>query len=236
MAGVKVEVLRDGDALARAAVDWFETIIGRNDGRIAICLTGGTTPERMYSLLADRDLPWARIHVFWGDERYVPHGDPLSNAGMARRVLLERIAIPEENLHPIPTDTVDPEAAAELYEAELKVFYGADEPHPDRPVFDIVLNGMGPDGHFASLFPEARSLDERRRWAVAAEPGMEPYVPRVTLTYPVLESCRAAAFLVSGAGKKDMLSRVLLGEDLPAARFKPQGALTWFVDRAAAGL
>ena len=225
----------DAEALARAAKDWFIEQVGRNSGRIAVCLTGGSTPERLYRLLAQKELPWERMHFFWSDERFVPPDDPLNNARMARRALLDHVPVPPENLHPIPTETSGPQESAALYEAELKQFYGADRLDPERPLFDLVLNGMGDDGHTASLFPGSPALDERERWAVAAEPGMEPKVPRVTLTFPVLESCRASAFLVSGAGKKATLARVLAGEDLPAARLKPLGPLTWFVDRAAAG-
>jgi 6-phosphogluconolactonase len=173
--------------------------------------------------------------VFWSDERFVPDSDPLSNARMARLALLDHVPIPPGHVHPIPTATAGPEDSAQLYEGELKRFYGADTLDPARPLFDLVLNGMGDDGHTASLFPGSPALAERDRWAVAAEAGMDPRVPRVTLTFPVLESCRASVFLVSGAGKRETLRRVLSGEDLPAARLKPQGPLIWFADEAAAG-
>jgi len=192
----------------------------------------------MYRQLATRPLPWERIHVFWGDERFVPEGDSLSNARMARRAMLDHVPIPSAQVHPIPTDTAGPEESAGRYEAELKRFYGADTLDPARPLFDLVLNGMGDDGHTASLFPgaSASALAERERWAVATEPEMEPLVPRVTLTFPVLESCRASAFLVSGAGKRETLRRVFSAEDLPAARLNPLGPLTWFADEAAAAV
>lgn len=235
MAQTDLKVFPDKDALARGAADFVEARIAANAGRIALCLTGGTTPECMYKLLAKRALPWQRIHIFWGDERFVPTGDPLSNARMARHALIDQVPIPSAHVHMIPTATSSPKESAALYEAELKRFYGADTLDPARPLFDLVLNGMGDDGHTASLFPGAPSLDERGKWVVAAEPGMEPRVPRVTLTFPVLESCRAALFMVSGFGKKAALKKVLAGEDLPAARLKPQGPLTWFVDKAAAG-
>jgi 6-phosphogluconolactonase len=236
MTGAELKVFPDKEALAWAAADWFAERLRENPGRIAICITGGSTPEGMYRQLAARPLPWERIHVFWSDERFVPEGDPLSNARMARRALLDHVPIPSAHVHPIPTATAGPEESAELYEAELKRFYGADELDPARPLFDLVLNGMGDDGHTASLFPGSPALAEREHWAVATEAGMDPRVPRVTLTFPVLESCRASAFLVSGAGKRETLQRVLSGEGLPAARLKPQGPLIWFADEAAAGV
>lgn len=235
METAELKIFPDKDALARGAADFVEARVAANPGRVALCLTGGSTPEGMYKLLAKRSLPWQRIHIFFGDERFVPIGDPLSNARMACRALTDHVPIPSAHLHPIPTATSGPEESAALYEAELKRFYGAETLDPARPLFDLVLNGMGDDGHTASLFPGAESLNERIKWAVAAEPGMEPRVRRVTLTFPVLESCRAAMFMVSGLGKKETLQRVLAGEDLPAARLTPQGPLTWFVDKAAAG-
>ncbi len=234
MTGAELKVFPDKEALAWAAADWFVERLRENPDRIAICITGGSTPEGMYRQLAARPLPWERIHVFWSDERFVPESDPLSNARMARRALLDHVPVPPAQVHPIPTDTAGPEESAERYEEQLKRFYGADMLDPARPLFDLVLNGMGDDGHTASLFPGASALAERERWAVATEPGMEPLVPRVTLTFPVLESCRASAFLVSGAGKRETLRRVFSAEDLPAARLNPLGPLTWFADEAAA--
>ena len=229
-----LRIYPDKAALAEAAADWFVEHVGRNPGRVAVCLTGGSTPESLYRLLARRDLPWGRMHIFWGDERFVPADDPRSNARMTRAALLDQVPVPPENVHPIPTDAASPEEGARLYEATLKAFYGADEFDPAHPLFDIVLNGLGDDGHTASLFPGSPALDETARWVVSAEPGMEPRVPRITLTFPALQSCEASAFLVSGEGKKAALKPVLDGEDFPATRLQPVGALTWFVDRAAA--
>ena len=139
--------------------------------------------------------------------------------------------IPPENIFPVPFEET-PDRAANNYEQTLQKFYGADKLDPQRPLFDAVLLGLGDDGHTASLFPHSRALSERHRWAVAAVDGALPH-PRITLTYPVLESSRAVAFLVSGAGKRDALRRVWRGDDLPAARLRPQGELVWFIDRAA---
>ncbi|MGQ4273213.1 6-phosphogluconolactonase [Terrihabitans sp. B22-R8] len=225
----------DSDALARAAEQWFIDIVQSGGERIAVCLTGGSTPERLYRLLTALDLPWQKMHFFLSDERFVPAEDSRNNMAMARRALLDHVPVPAENVHAVPTDSASPDEAAALYEQDLKAFYGADNLDPERPLFDLVLNGMGDDGHTASLFPGSPALAERARWAVAADAGMEPHVPRVTLTYPALESCRASGFLVSGAGKANALSRVRAGEHVPAARLRPQGTLTWFIDRAAAG-
>ncbi len=230
---LNVEILQDPDDLAERARQWFLAAIDHNPGRVAVCLTGGSTPERLYRLLAAESLPWARIHVFFSDERFVPPGDELNNAGMARRALLDHVSIPVENVHPIPTETSSPDESAQRYEAELKAFYGADMLDASRPLFDLVLNGMGDDGHTASLFPGMSTLKEREKWVVASEAGMKPFVPRVTLTFPTLESCRFSAFLVAGAAKAATLARVRAGEDLPSARLKPHGDLVWLIDRAA---
>src|SRR3954453_10967371 len=138
----------DKAAMARAAADLLLTRIAASSGRIAICLTGGSSPKQLYELLAtdayhDR-IPWPRVHWFIGDERFVPAGDPLHNMTMARRAFLDACA-PSANIHPIPTDTADPEAAARAYERELKMFYGADELDVARPLFDLVLLGIGAD-------------------------------------------------------------------------------------------
>jgi 6-phosphogluconolactonase len=207
--------------------------------RIAVCLTGGSSPEGLYRLLGEEPwrskVPWERVHWFMGDDRFVPESDPLSNMGMARRLFLARVGAPRGNIHPIPTDANYPEGAANIYEDELKSFYGAERLDPSRPLFDLVLMGLGPDGHTASLFPDSRALDEKNRWVVAVpKAGMEPFVPRVTLTFPALASTREMLFMVDGAGKRDILQRVFAGEDLPGSRVHSDGELVWLLDRAAA--
>jgi 6-phosphogluconolactonase len=170
-----------------------------------------------------------------GDDRFVPENDPLSNMGMARRLFLDKVSAPRRNVHAIPTDADDPETAAILYQDMLRKFYGAERLDPARPLFDLVLMGVGPDGHTASLFPGSHALEEKERWVVGvAKAGMEPLVPRVTLTFPALASTREMLFIVDGAGKRDILRRVFFGEDLPAARAHSDGALVWLLDRAAA--
>jgi len=156
--------------------------------------------------------------------------------GVARASFLDRCA-PAANVHPIPTSTADPadpDRSATLYEQELKSFYGADALDPARPLFDLVLMGVGPDGHTASLFPGYPALDEVRRWVVGVpKANVEPFVPRVTLTLPTLASCREMLFEVAGAGKRAILTRVLAGENLPANRAQSTGETVWLVDQAA---
>ena len=196
----KLEILADPEALSRRVADWMLELATAKDGVFAVALSGGSTPRRLYEHLAGppyRDVfPWSRTHWFWGDERFVPHDDALSNYRMVREALLSRAPIPAINIHPIPTEGISPEAAASAYERELKSFYGAERLDPARPLFDVNLLGLGPDGHTASLFPGTAVLAERDRW-VAAVIGAKSEA-RITLTYPALESSRHAAFLVAG--------------------------------------
>jgi len=235
----QVIVVADAGAIAETAARRLLARLKDAKSRAAVGLTGGSSPERLYRLLAQApwrgEVPWDRVHWFIGDDRFVLETDPLSNMGMARRLFLAPVGAPPGNIHPIPTDTNYPEAAARLYEDELKSFYGADRLDPARPLFDLVLMGLGPDGHTASLFPNSRALDEKERWVVGvAKAGFEPHVPRVTLTFPALASTREMLFEVDGTDKRDILRRVLGGEDLPAARAQPVGDLVWLIDRAAA--
>jgi 6-phosphogluconolactonase len=152
---------------------------------------------------------------------------------MARRTFLNSCA-PDANIHAIPTDTADPEQSARRYESELKSFYGANELDSARPLFDVVLMGVGPDGHTASLFPDYPAIEETERWVVGVPKAhVEPFVPRVTLTLPALGSCREMLFEVSGPDKRAILTRVLAGENLPANRAHSMGETIWLVDKAA---
>jgi 6-phosphogluconolactonase len=226
-----LEVFDDADAVARRAADWLLSLAQAKDGPFALCLSGGSTPRRLYALLAAppfRDaFPWLRTHLFWGDERLVPHDHPDSNYRMVREALLAHVPIPPENIHPIPTDVAAADAAS-VYERTLRAFHARD---PAQPLFDITLLGLGTDGHTASLFPGVSALDERDRWA-AAVVGAKPEA-RITLTYPALESSRRIAFLVTGDDKRAVLARIRAGtSDDPAARIR--GDIVWFADRAAA--
>jgi 6-phosphogluconolactonase len=234
---IKVVAVTDPAALAKAAAERIVTRIAANGGRIAICLAGGSSPKQLYQLLATdayrSRIPWDRVHWFVGDERFVPPNDPLNNMAMARSVFLDRWA-PAANIHPIPTDCADPQEAARRYERELKSFYGADSLDSVRPLFDVVLLGVGPDGHTASLFPDYPAVEETERWVIdVPKAHVEPFVPRVTLTLPALGSCREMLFEASGSGKRPILARVLGGENLPANRAHSVAETTWLVDAAA---
>ena len=233
----KVIAVSDSSALAKAAAERVMTRIVANGGRVAICLTGGSSPKQLYRLLATdawrSRIPWNRVHWFIGDERFVPADDPLNNMAMARLAFLDLCA-PACNIHPIQTDTGSPEQAAFHYESELQSFYGADQLDPARPLFDLVLMGVGPDGHTASLFPDYPAVEETERWVVGVPKAhVEPFVPRVTLTLPALGSCREMLFEVSGPDKRAILTRMLDGENLPASRARSMGETIWLVDTAA---
>jgi 6-phosphogluconolactonase len=233
----KIIAVADPAALAKAAADRVLAGIAANAARVAICLAGGSSPKQLYQLLATEAyrsrIPWDRVHWFVGDERFVPAADPLSNIAMMRDAFLDRCA-PIANIHPIATDCAGPDEAARRYERGLKSFYGADELDPGRPLFDVVLLGVGPDGHTASLFPGYPAVAETRRWAIEVPKAhVEPFVPRVTLTLPALGSCREMLIEASGAGKRPILSRVFAGEDLPANRARSTGETIWLVDTAA---
>jgi 6-phosphogluconolactonase len=235
----KIIVVADPAAIAQTAATRLLERVKQTSGKAAVCLTGGSSPQALYRLLAEEPwrgrVPWDRVHWFMGDDRFVSESDPLSNMGMARRLLLDRVQAPRGNVHPIPTDTNYPEAAARLYAEDLQQFYGAERLDPARPLFDMVLMGLGSDGHTASLFPNSAALDEKERWVLGVgKAGMEPFVPRVTLTFPALASTREMLFQVDGADKREILRRVLAGDDLPAARAYADGDLVWLLDRAAA--
>ena len=229
----------DAAALAETAANRLLTRISANSDRVAICLTGGSSPKQLYRLLASvpyaKRIPWDRVHWFIGDDRFVPANDSLNNMGMAREIFLDRFA-PPANIHPIPTDAAGPEEAARLYERELQSFYGARELDSARPLFDLVLMGVGPDGHTASLFPDYPELEENRRWVIGVPKAhVEPFVPRVTLTLPALSSCREMLFEVAGQEKRAILNRLATDKTLPANRARSQGETVWLVDKAAIG-
>jgi 6-phosphogluconolactonase len=234
----KLTTVADPDALAQAAATRLMARLAEPRDRFAVCLTGGSSPEGLYRLLPSEPyrsrIPWERVHWFWGDDRFVPQDDERSNAGAARRLFLDRVPAPAAHIHPIPTEAPNVDAAARGYAAELSAFYGAERLDPARPLFELVLMGVGNDGHTAALFPGQRQVDETQRWVVGVpEAGMEPYVPRVSLTLPALASTREMLFLVQGRGKREILARIMQGADLPAARAHAQGALVWLIDRDA---
>jgi 6-phosphogluconolactonase len=232
-------VFPDLDALSRAVLEESlrivrEAVVQR--GRCAIALSGGHTPAKMYDLWAreySAKTPWDRIHLFWGDERYVPQGDPLSNYRMARESLISRVPIPAANVHPVPTEISPPAAAAEAYEGELRKFFGS-----AAPAIDLQLQGLGVEGHTASLFPGSPVLEEKQRWVAAVEVDATPK-RRITFTPVVLNCGLNTFFLVAGKDKREILT-ALQGENqpktsqYPAARLHPAGPVIWFLDSAAA--
>ncbi|WNV08929.1 6-phosphogluconolactonase [Tardiphaga sp. 709] len=232
-----IVVVEDAVALAEAAAERLVERIEANPGRIAICMTGGSSPKRLYELLATEpyrsEIPWDRVHWFIGDDRFVPSGDPNNNMTMARTAFLDACA-PLANVHPIKTDAAGPDEAAALYMRELQSFYGTDKLDKAKPLFDLVLLGVGPDGHVASLFPSYPAIEVTDRWVVGVpEAHVKPFVPRVSLTLPALASCREMLFLMSGEDKCAILTRVLKGEDLPANRARSDGETVWLCDKAA---
>lgn len=233
-----VRVFSDVDEMSlRAAQATVRTITNavRATGQCSLVLSGGSTPRTLYGLLASQfstDIPWDRVHLFWGDERYVPAGDPHSNYGMARQALLDHVACPAANVHPMLTGFATAALAAREYEATLRNHFPGDWPR-----FDLVLLGLGSDGHTASLFPRSSALSEETRWVLAAQAPAPPPA-RLTLTLPALNRAAAVYFLVAGANKADALDRVLGGRAdsnlYPAAAVRPEnGTVTWWLDRHA---
>jgi 6-phosphogluconolactonase len=236
-ASTQGRTFESAETLAQGVAEWLCALAQASDHDFAICLSGGSTPRRLYERLATRAIasrfPWSRSHWFWGDERFVPHDHPDSNYRMARDALLSRVPIPSENIHAIRTEGLSPERAAAAYETTLKRFHYAEMLSPERPLFDVTLLGIGEDGHTASLFPGQPALQESHRWVVPVVGAKSE--PRITLTYPALDSSRDVAFLATGEGKREAVARAKVGDcKIPAAMVRPVGCLHWFTDRAAA--
>lgn len=235
----RVHVADDLEALSlRAAGAIARAIDGvvRATGRCSLALSGGSTPGPLYRLLATRfrdAVPWAEVHVFWTDERWVPPDDPRSNQRMAREALLDHVPCPAGNVHPMPTHFADPGRAAREYEATLAGWFAG-----ARPRFDLAILGLGADGHTASLFPGSAAVREEARGVLAVTGPADP-PRRLTLTLPVLARSARSHFLVAGAGKAPEVRRVLSGaadpEVFPAARIhRAPGEVVWWIDREAA--
>ena len=233
----RVEILADAPTLARHVATWLTEAALAATGPFRVSLSGGSTPKALYELLASRAFkerfPWQRVEWYWGDERFVSYDHPDSNYRMVREAMLAKAPVSPENIHPVPVDG-SPDDAARRYEQVLQTAYGATVLEPSRPLFDVTLLGLGPDGHTASLLPGDPVLEDRSRWVAAVAHG-RPEV-RITMTYPVIESSRRVAFLVEGPEKAAILREIRSGRSqAPAARVRPLGQLYWFVDRAAAG-
>jgi 6-phosphogluconolactonase len=235
-----MQIYPDAESLSRAAAQLFvdeARQAGTSAGRFSVNLSGGSTPKRVFELLAAspfrEQVPWNKVHVFWGDERMVPPSDPRSNAHMTRLALLDHVAIPARQVHPIAGD-IDPAESARQYEALLKSFFAGEAPR-----FDLTFLGLGENGHTASLFPHTPVLHEKDRWVKEVNVE-EVKMWHVTMTAPVLNQGKLVVFLAAGASKVTVLREVREGprdiERLPAQLIAPSpGELRWMVDRAAAG-
>jgi 6-phosphogluconolactonase len=240
----QIVVLSDREMLAAEAADRFvalaQAAVAAN-GRFSVALTGGSTPEGMYRLLAQsprkEQVDWTNAHIFWGDERFVPPDDPDSLWRMAQETFLNDVPLPAANLYPMPTVDLAPEMAARQYAQTLTDFFT-----PDPPRFDLILLGMGPDSHIASIFPghpTATAPDEQLVVAVTNSPKPPP--TRLTLTYKVINQAANVIFLVAGSDKAAAVAQVLSGEQdpgqWPAQGVQPEnGRLLWLLDQAAASM
>lgn len=242
---MSVSIHPDVDSLSRAAAEEFVEL-GRASirarGRFTAVLSGGSTPRRMYEFLAARPLrdgiDWSRVEVFWGDERGVPPDHPDSNFHLASSALLERVPIAARHIHRIRAEASDRDAAARGYQMEIARAFEVD-PGGVPPSFDLLLLGMGGDGHTASLFPGGEAILERRRWAVGVDAPQRPPPSRITLTPPILNRAREIRVLVAGQDKAATLRAVLQGPReptrTPVQRIEPEdGRMIWLVDDAAA--
>jgi 6-phosphogluconolactonase len=239
-----IVVVRDSVELSYKAAELLVRCISETlsrKERFSMALSGGSTPQALFSLLVEDDyfkntIPWEKIHFFWGDERHVPPQDEQSNYRMANDIMLAKAHVQTENIHRMPTEQADAGKVAKDYEQELRHFFelATDE----LPVFDFNLLGIGPDGHTASLFPETEALHENRRLVVAN--WVEKFqTHRITMTAPVLNNADTIVFLVSGKEKAEVLQKVLEGDHqpdlLPAQLIQPiRGRLIWLVDQVAA--
>ena len=235
-----IRIFDDPEAMSRAAAELLVSIARQAvaaRGRFSVALSGGGTPRRTYELLATapyrEQVDWSRTHFFWGDERCVPTDDHRSNARLAREALLGQVPIPPGQVHPMDCRP-SPEEGARRYEVMLREFFA-----PAAPCFDLILLGLGDNGHTASLFPGTPALTESERWVAAVYVPQQELV-RLTLTAPLINGAAAVAFLVAGAAKAAVVREVIQGPRdplrLPAQLINPQrGELYWLLDKAAAG-
>lgn len=230
----QIEILADLNALVDRAL---ELVVEKLQAAIAtrniatIALSGGSTPKPLYEKLAQQNLPWDKLHIFWGDERYVPADHPDSNQHMARLAWLDKVPIPPANIHPMPTDDADPAIAAQKHEAELQAFFNAKP--GEFPAFDVILLGIGDDAHTASLFPHTPALQVRDRLITV---GNKDGNPRITFTAPLINAARSVIFMVAGANKYNALTQIFADQadenTYPARLIKPQGELWWLLERS----
>jgi 6-phosphogluconolactonase len=238
---MSIAIYPDSDALSKAAAEYVVRIANEaiaNHDYFTIALSGGTTPKKLYSLLASEpyrsQIDWSRVEVFWGDERCVAADDPDSNYRMAYETLLSKVNIPDSHIHRMPADEEDHDAASLKYTQEMQRVFGTN----GVPSFDLLQLGMGPEGHTASLFPHQPSLKENQRLVMLVSVPKPP-PQRLTFTPPLLNAAHHIQFLVTGAEKADALKEVLEGEyqpdEYPAQIVRPSnGEVTWMLDTAVA--
>lgn len=230
-----VEVLPDKTALIERSLEVvlskMQTAIQERD-RCTIALAGGSTPKPLYEAIAAQDLPWEKIHVFWGDERYVPADHPDSNQRMARQAWLDKVDIPETNIHPMPTTGESPLADAQKHEDHLREFFKVAV--GEFPPFDVILLGMGDDAHTASLFPHTDALNVQDNLVTV---GNKDGQPRITFTASLINHAHCVIFLVAGASKRPALAQVFAPAadplTYPSRLIQPTGELWWLLDEAA---
>jgi len=232
-----IRILNAPQELFQAAAAEFIALAStaiRDHRKFTVALSGGSTPKSLYSVLARSALPWDKIFFFWSDERHVPPDHPDSNYRMAKEALLSKVPVPPENIFRVRAEEKDANVVAQDYEEALKLFFRLKP--GEFPRFDLILLGLGPDGHTASLFPNTAALNETKRLVVAN--WVEKFkANRITFTYPVLNNAACVIFLVSGADKADMVRTVLEDgrADLPSQRVHPvNGRLLWLLDKGAA--
>ncbi|MCY7352379.1 MAG: 6-phosphogluconolactonase [Cytophagaceae bacterium] len=239
---MQLHIHENPEALSKAVADWLVKYVGevlQRQERFTIALSGGSTPQALYDLLAKspyrESIAWEKMHVFWGDERYVPFSDARNNARMAFDTLLQKVPIPAGQIHVMQTD-VEPEASAAAYEKLLHTYFDA-----NTTTFDLVLLGMGDDGHTLSLFPGTAVVHEEQAWVKAYYLDAQAMY-RLTLTAPVVNRAGCVVFLVTGSKKAGVFKAVLKGylngpyqpELYPSQRIQPgNGNLIWFTDKAA---
>lgn len=228
-------VVPDKQALSERALEIVVERINtalETRGICTLALAGGSTPKPVYEALSLLNLPWERLHIFWGDERYVSPDHPDSNQGMARQAWLDKIDIPPENIHPMPTDSQDAVLDAQKYESQLQQWFNLTG--SEFPTFDLILLGMGDDGHTASLFPHTAALDVGDRSITVGDKDGQP---RITFTVPLINHARSVLFLVSGESKRPALAQVFAevgdAKAYPSRLIHPQGELIWLLDQAA---
>jgi 6-phosphogluconolactonase len=228
-------VVPDKQALSERALEIVVERINtalETRGICTLALAGGSTPKPVYEALSLLNLPWERLHIFWGDERYVSRDHPDSNQGMARQAWLDKIDIPPENIHPMPTDSQDAVLDAQKYETQLRQWFKLTG--SEFPTFDLILLGMGDDGHTASLFPHTAALDVGDRSITVGDKDGQP---RITFTVPLINHARSVLFLVSGESKRPALAQVFAevsdARAYPSRLIHPQGELIWLLDQAA---